>query len=110
MPVLAPLAGPVNNDDLAFLGGTVATLGAWQLVATGRDGWLALAFCGVLVAAWAKLTGLLLTVPMLSCVMAYMLWQKRLPWTWMITGTLVMAAAPTPFLQFIPRHGRPTPP
>ncbi len=109
IPVLAPLAGSVNNDDLAFLGGAVATLGAWQLVATGRDGWLALAFCGVLVAAWAKLTGLLLTVPMLGCVMAYMLWQKRLPWTWMITGTLVMAAAATPYLQFILSYGSPTP-
>jgi hypothetical protein len=109
IPVLAPLAGSVNNDDLAFLGGAVTTLGAWQLVATGREGWLALAFCGVLAAAWAKLTGLLLTAPMLGCVMAYMLWRKRLPWTWIITGALVIAAAATPYLQFILSYGSATP-
>ena len=36
IPVLMPIAGAVNNDNLAFLGGAVAMLGAWQLVATGR--------------------------------------------------------------------------
>ena len=33
IPILAPLAGAINNDDLAFLGGAIATLGVWQLVA-----------------------------------------------------------------------------
>jgi len=32
IPILAPLAGTVSNDSLAFLGGAVATLGAWQLL------------------------------------------------------------------------------
>lgn len=36
IPVLVPLAGAVNNDDLAFLGGAMATLGVWQLAATDR--------------------------------------------------------------------------
>jgi len=34
IPALAPIAGAVNNDNLAFLGGAAATLGVWQLVAT----------------------------------------------------------------------------
>ncbi len=46
IPALAPIAGAVNNDNLAFFGGAIATLGVWQLVATGRDGWLALALVG----------------------------------------------------------------
>ena len=66
IPVLVPLAGSVNNDDLAFVGGALALLGAWQLLATGRAAWLALALTGVIVAAFAKLTGLLLTATMVA--------------------------------------------
>jgi hypothetical protein len=109
IPVLAPLAGAVNNDDLAFFGGAVATLGAWQLVATGREGWLVLAMFGVVAASWAKLTGLLLTAPMLGCVMAYMLWRKPLRWTWIVAGVLVVVLAATPYLEFIHVYGSPTP-
>ena len=36
IPILAPLAGSINNDNLAFLGGALATLGVWQLAATNR--------------------------------------------------------------------------
>src|SRR5271155_748841 len=74
IPALAPIAGAVNNDNLAFFGGAVVTLGLWQAVVTERDGWLALALAGVVAASWAKLTGLLLTVPMASGVMTYLLW------------------------------------
>jgi hypothetical protein len=115
IPVLAPLAGAVNNDNLAFLGGAVATLGAWQLVATGRDGWLGLALIDVVAASWAKLTGLLLTVPMVSGVIAYLIWRKRLPWTltrnwtWTIVAVLVFAHAAAPYLEYILRYGSPTP-
>src|SRR6185295_10509219 len=45
IPVLIPLAGSVNNDNLAFMGGAAATFAVWQAVATGRRFWLALAFC-----------------------------------------------------------------
>lgn len=61
IPVLAPIAGSVNNDNLAFLGGALTLLGAWQLIATRRAGWLAVALLGVVAAGWAKLTGLILT-------------------------------------------------
>jgi hypothetical protein len=36
IPILVQLAATVNNDDPAFFGGALATLGVWQLVATGR--------------------------------------------------------------------------
>ena len=81
IPVLVPIAGAVNNDNLAFLGGAVATLGAWQLVATDRAGWLAVALFGLIAASWAKLTGLLLTGAMLGAVIAYLLWRQRLRWS-----------------------------
>ena len=96
IPVLVPMAGAINNDNLAFLGGAFALLGAWQALATGRGGWFALALAGVVAAAWAKLTGLLLTVPMLTAIMAYLLWRWRLPWSWALAAAavFVLAAAP----------------
>ncbi len=60
VPVLVPLAGAVNNDNAAFAGAGLATLGVWQLVATGKRAWLSTALVGLLVAAWAKFTALLL--------------------------------------------------
>src|SRR6202044_3340080 len=68
IPVLVAIAGAVNNDNLAFLGGAVATLGAWQLITTDRAGWLAVALLGLIAASWAKLTGLLLIGAMLGAV------------------------------------------
>jgi len=109
VPVLVPLAGAVNNDDLAFLGGAIAILGVWQLIATGRDGWLVLALAGVVAAAWAKLTGLLLTVPMVSAVITYLMWRRQLAWPWALMAALVFAFAAAPYFEFILRYGSPTP-
>lgn len=117
IPVLVPLAGAVNNDNLAFCGGAIALLGVWQLLATGRESWLALALLGVVVASWAKLTGLLLTAGLVSGTIAYMVWRKQLPWTRTSTTTwtcivavvLVSAIAAAPYFEFILRYGSPTP-
>ena len=117
IPVLVPLAGAVNNDNLAFCGGAIALLGVWQLLATGRESWLALALLGVVLAGWAKLTGLLLTAGLVSGVIAYMVWRKQLPWTRTSTTTwtcivavvLVFAIAAAPYVEFILRYGSPTP-
>jgi hypothetical protein len=108
-PVLVPLAGAVSNDNLAFCGGAIALLGVWQCIATGRSGWLALAFVGVVAAAWAKLTGLLLTVPMVSAVITYLMWRRRLPWLWAAIAVVVFALAAAPYFEFILRYGSPTP-
>jgi hypothetical protein len=111
IPVLVPLAGAVNNDDLAFLGGALTMLGVWQGVASGRDAWLALALLGVVAAGWAKLTGLLLTAGMVSGVIGYLLWRRRLaaPWMWLPAVVLVFALAAAPYVEFILRYGSPTP-
>lgn len=109
IPVLAPLAGSVNNDNLAFLGGAFATLGVWQCLSTGRGSWLGVALLGVVAASWAKLTGLLLTAAMVSGVIAYLLWRKRLPWSWALASLLVFLLAAAPYIIFILQYGSPTP-
>lgn len=112
-PVLVPLAGAVNNDNLAFCGGAIALLGVWQLLATGRESFLALALAGVVVAGFAKLTGLLLSAGLVGGVVAYMVWRRQLPWTrtfsCIIAVTLVFALAAAPYVAFIARYGSPTP-
>jgi hypothetical protein len=109
IPVLVPIAGAVNNDNLAFLGGAVAMLGAWQLTATGRAGWLGVALFGVIMAAWAKLTGLVLAGGMVGAVIVYLLWRKRLRWTWLIPAALAFALAAAPYIIYVVQYGSPTP-
>lgn len=109
IPVLVPIAGAINNDNLAFLGGAVATLGAWQLVATDRAGWLAVALLGLIAASWAKLTGLLLTGAMLGAVIAYLLWRQRLSWSALVPIALAFALAAAPYIIYAVQYGSPTP-
>jgi hypothetical protein len=109
IPVLVPLACGVTNDNLAFLGGALATFGVWQLVATGRNCWLALALAGVAAAGWAKLTGLLLTVTMVTSVFAYLCWCGRWRWTWTVAAGLAIALAAAPYVIYVMQYGSPTP-
>jgi hypothetical protein len=121
IPVLVPIAGAINNDNLAFLGGAVATLGAWQLVASpiptlprergrvGMGAWLAVALLGLIAASWAKLTGLLLSGTMLGAVVAYLLWRQRLHWSLLVPIALAFALAAAPYIIFVVQYGSPTP-
>jgi hypothetical protein len=109
IPVLGSLAGAVSNDNAAFAGGAILALGAWQLLATGRTAWLMLALAGVVVASWAKLTGLLLTGGMMTGVLAYLLWRRRLPRQWMLPTAAAALLAAAPYLYFIARYGSPAP-
>ena len=109
IPILAPLAGAINNDDLAFLGGSIAVLGVWQLVATDRGGWLALGLVGVIVAAWAKLTGFALTAAMVSAVIAYLVWRRRWRWSWTIGVAFAFLVAAAPFVVLLMQYGSPAP-
>ncbi len=109
IPVLAPLAGSVNNDNLAFLGGTLATLGVWQLAANERGAWLALALIGVVIAAWAKATGLVLTGAMVSAAIVYLIWRRRWPWSWTIAVAIAFLLAAAPYIVFAMHYGSPAP-
>jgi hypothetical protein len=109
IPVLMPIAGAVNNDNLAFLGGAVATLGVWQRVTTGRDIWLALALLGMIAASWAKLTALLLSAGFVECAIVYLLWRRQLTWRWAFAAGCAVGLAALPYLIFIWQYGSPTP-
>ncbi|MGA8611610.1 MAG: hypothetical protein WB760_07790 [Xanthobacteraceae bacterium] len=109
IPILAPLAGAINNDNLAFFGSALAMLGIWQLVATDRGGWLALALVGLVAAAWAKLTGLVLTGAMVSAVIAYLIWRRRWRWSWAIAVALAFLVAAAPYVVYMMQYGSPAP-
>jgi hypothetical protein len=109
IPVLVPIAGAINNDNLAFLGGAVATLGAWQLITTDRAGWLAVALLGLIAASWAKLTGLLLIGAMLGTVIVYLTWRQRLSWSALTPIALAFALAAAPYIIYAVQYGSPTP-
>jgi hypothetical protein len=109
IPILEPLAGAVNNDDLAFLGGAIAILAVWHLAATGRAGWLALALGGVVLASWAKLTGLVLTGAMVGAVIAYLIWRRRWRRWWTLAAALAFVVAALPYMVLIVQYGSPAP-
>jgi hypothetical protein len=107
--VLAPLAGAINNDNAAFAGGAIATLAALQLLVTGSRAWLLAALGGVIVASWAKFTGLLLAGGLVAGVLLWLLWRGRLPfrWIWLITIAALLASAP--YVALFAQYGSPTP-
>jgi hypothetical protein len=109
IPVLAPIAGSVNPDNLAFAGGAIAIMSAWQLIATGRVAWLGAALAGLVVASLSKLTGLLLTGGMLAVVFAYLLWRGRFRRAWIFPVALAATLALAPYLFFLVHYGSPTP-
>ncbi len=108
IPVLVPLAGAVNNDNAAFLGGAMLLFGVFRFVEGGRA-WLALALAGVIVAGWAKLTGLLLAGGALAMLAAYLLWRGRLSWREAAGIAVALAVAALPYAVFAIQYGSPAP-
>jgi hypothetical protein len=109
IPVLAPLAGAVNPDNAAFAGGAIATLATWQLIASGRTMWLLAALAGVIVASWAKLTGLLLAGGLMAGVLAYLFCCGRWRREWILLVAVATLLALGPYALFIAQYGSPTP-
>lgn len=109
IPVLLPLAGSVNPDNAAFAGGALALLGAWQLITGERRAWLYVALGGLIVAAWAKLTGLLLVAGMLGGVFGWMHGRGRFARAWLIPVIAAFLVASAPYIAFIIHYGSPAP-
>ena len=109
IPVLVALAGSVNNDNAAFAGGAIATLAAFQLLASARGAWLLVALGGVIVASWAKFTALLLVGGLVAGVLLWLLWRGRLQrgWIWLIVAAALLAGAP--YVALSAQYGSPTP-
>lgn len=109
IPVLAPLAGAINNDNAAFAGGGVTTLAAYQLLVTGRRGWLMAALAGVILASWAKFTALPLTGGLIAGVSLWLLWRGRLQPRSIALVAIAMLAAAAPYMVLLAQYGSPTP-
>ena len=109
IPVLVSVAGAINNDNAAFAGGGIATLAAFQLLATGSRGWLLAALAGVIVASWAKFTGLLLSGGMVAGVLLWLLWHGRLPSRSIVLIAVAALLASVPYLALFAQYGSPTP-
>jgi hypothetical protein len=109
IPVLAPLAGAINNDNAALAGGGIATLAAFQLLATGSRAWLLAALCGVIIASWAKFTGLLLTGGLITGVLLWLLWRGRLQRRWIVLIVIGALLASAPYVALFVQYGSPTP-
>lgn len=109
IPVLAPLAGAISNDAAALAGGGIAMLGAYQLLVTGSRASLLVALCGVIVASWAKFTGLLLAGGLVAGVLLWLLWRGRLQYRWIMPIAIASLAAGAPYLGLFAQYGSPTP-
>src|SRR6516165_24877 len=108
-PVLAPLAGAINNDKAAFAGGGIATLAAFQLLLTGSRRWLLAALCGVVAASWAKFTGLLLAGGLVGGVLLWLFWRGRLELGSIVLIAIAALLAGAPYIALLAQYGSPTP-
>ncbi len=109
IPVLPLLAGSVNNDNGAFLGGMLLLIGVFRWLDTHRRDWLFLALAGTLIAAWSKLTGFLLGEGLLAVVSLYLIVRRRMrpDWAWGVILTSIAAALP--YIVFVAQYGSPAP-
>ena len=109
IPVLVPLAGAINNDNAALAGGAIATLAAFQHLSTGSRAWLLAALGGVIVASWAKFTGLLLAGGLVGGVLLWLLWCRRLQFRWVVLIAIAALLAIAPYVALFAEYGSPIP-
>jgi len=109
IPVLVPIAGAINNDNAALAGGAIATLAAFQHLSTGSRAWLLAALGGVIVASWAKFTGLLLAGGLVGGVLLWLLWCRRLQFRWVVLIAIAALLAIAPYVALFAEYGSPIP-
>lgn len=113
IPVLAPLAGSVSNDNLAFTGGALATWGAFRLFGAGPQAsqrWGLAALClGVLVAGLTKLTGLMLVGGFALALGVLMALRGRLSLASLGCVVAAVGLASIPYAAFALAYGSPAP-
>ncbi|MGZ8335805.1 MAG: hypothetical protein ACXWU1_03995 [Allosphingosinicella sp.] len=109
IPVLAHLAGSINNDNFAFLAGGLMLFGAQRFVATRRPLDFALIGGGVIIAGCAKLTALLLCGGFFVVFLG-LAWRRGMvrPQHWVGAAAMLVAASlPSIYLWLI--YGSPAP-
>jgi hypothetical protein len=108
-PVLAPLAGSVNNDNLGFAGGAFTILGAYAYLSSRRRSWLIVSCCGMLVAGTSKLTGLMLSGGFMAALLALMTIKRMSSRSDIAIVAASLTAAAVPYLVFTLHYGSPAP-
>jgi hypothetical protein len=108
-PVLAAVAGSVNNDNFSFFGGAVGLLGLYVYAAASSRGWLLVACGGMLAASAAKLTGLLLVGTTLALTFALMGTRRRPAAADLLIVACSLIVAASPYLVFLLQYGSPAP-
>ena len=111
-PVLWPIGGAINNDNLAYLGGGACVLGAQllQLQANSRSGKILLV-AGCTVAMLAKLTAAIMAAGFAG-IFIITLWRvsgKRPPGMFVLALLAAVGLACLPYLWFIALYGSPAP-
>ena len=108
-PVLAPLAGAANNDNLGFVGGALSILGLYAYAASFSRLWLIVACGGMIAASAAKLTGLILVGTTLSITLALMAMRHKVSRIDLLIVSSSLIIAASPYLVFIIQYGSPAP-
>jgi len=108
-PVLAPLAGSVNNDNLAFAGGAFTIFGAYEYLASQRRSWLIMSCCGMIIASVSKLTGLMLSGGFLAALLSFMMMKRTANKIDIAIVVVSLIAAAAPYIAFTLQYGSPAP-
>jgi hypothetical protein len=63
----------------------------------------------MIAAAWAKLTGLVLTGGLVAAVCVYLVWRARLTWRSLILVAAALVIAAAPYAIYVAHYGSPVP-
>ena len=96
IPFAAGLAGSVNNDNLAFLGGALTLFGGQRFVAERKARDLAIAGIGLIIAGAAKLTALMLCGGFLGALLLAAAWLGWLRPRHVLIGAIALLLAVLP--------------
>jgi hypothetical protein len=106
-PLLVPLAGSVNNDNLGFTAGALTLFGCGRFLLHHRHRDLAIALLGVIIAGATKLTAVMLCGGFLSLCLLLDWRSLRLAHVAATALALLIAAAPA--VELWGTYGSPAP-
>ena len=105
VPVLAQLAGTVNNDNLAILGGAITMFAGARYLRQKTIAHLIIMCGGVLVASLAKLTGLMLCAIFAGAILV----QAKSAGRHHLLAAFALALAALPYVILTLQFGTPAP-